>query len=429
MKCPVRHRGVAAILALIVLAMFAILGVAHMWTANSSLVKTENVNRVHRARQQAESGLEYFRLLLTKAELPGGVTGEALATALVEALPAPLNTEISADDSDGGFTATLSADGSVVTLSVCGRHGEVHRTVTMDFIPGSSIFDYAVAGMGEIEMKNNSRVRGANSVSEANVLSATYQPNKGFKLSNNAAIEGDVYAPNPDADVNVSRDASIGGEYGRSAELEDHIHRGINDVEFPEVDSSVFEPFVGITVVDADTPTEGVPFANIRIAEGANPDFEDSTIEGVVFIETPNEVTFSGNTTIAGVIITQDAGDGAYSKNKIEFKDNATIRGVEDLGDEYSGLKQLPGSSVLAPGFEVKFKDNFGTIRGALAADKFTFDKDTSGTMHGPIICYSSEKITLSGNSVLTFDRSASPDAPPGFALTLVAVPGTYLEH
>ena len=435
MKCPIRQRGVAAILALIILSMFTILGVAHMWAANSSLLKTANLSRVHRARQQAESGLDYFRLLLTSAEVPAGVTGDDLLAALGEALPAPLNTEISADGSDNGFTATLSADESVVTLSVRGRQGEVQRTITMDFnlIPESGIFDYAVAGMCQIEMKDNSRIRGANSISEANVLSATYQPNKGFKLSNNAAIEGDVYAPNPDADVQVSPNASIGGEDGHSAQLWDHIHRGINDVEFPEVDPSVFEPFVGPTVVYADTPTEGGTFANIRIAHGATPEFQDTIIKCVVFIETPNKVKFSGNARIMGVIVTQDAGDGAHGANKIEFKDNARIGGVVELPDEsqYSALKELPGASVLAPGFEIKFKDDFGTIKGALAADKFTFDKDTSGTVHGPIICYSSQKLKLSGNSVLRFDRSHSPEVPPGFVTPskLVAIPSTYREH
>jgi len=436
MKGPVRRRGVAAILALIILAMFTILGVAHMWTANSSLVQTEDLSRVHRSRQQAESGLDYFRLLLTSVEVPAGVTGDDLIAAVVEALPAPLNTEISADGSDNGFTAALSTDGDVVTLSVSGRHGEVQRTITMDFslVPGSGIFDYAVAGMCEIEMKDDSRVRGANSISEANVLSATYSTNKAFKLSNNARIDGDVYAPNPDAYAELSGDASIGGEDKDSGELPDHIHIGIDDVEFPEVDPSVFEAFA-VNTVDKDTNTTGSEaFTNIRIEAGANPTFSDDvTIMGVIFVETPNKVKFSDNVTITGVIVTQDAGDGAHGANKIEFKDNARIGDVEELPDEpqYSSLKQLPGSSVLAPGFEVKFKDDFGTVKGALAADKLTFDKDTSGTVHGPIICYSSQKIKLSGNSVLTFDRSDSQEDLPGFVkkMSLLAVPSTYREH
>ena len=436
MKYPVRQRGVAAILALIVLAMFTILGVAHMWAANSSLVKTENLSRVHRARQQAESGLDYFRLLLTSAEVPAGVTGDDLLAALGEALPAPLNTEISADGIDNGFTAALSTDGDVVTLSVSGRDGEVQRTITMDFslVPGSGIFDYAVASMGNIVMTGNSGIRGASSPSEANVLSATYSTNKAFKLSNNARIDGDVYAPNPDAYAQLSGNASIGGEDKDSEELPGHIHIGIDDVEFPEVDPTVFESFA-TDIVEADTPTGGNrTFTNIRIEAGADPNFSGNvTIKGVVFIETPNKVKFSGNTRITGVIVTQDAGDGAHEANKIEFKDNARIRGVEQLPSEpkFSGLKELPGSSVLAPGFAVKFKDDFGTIEGALAADKFTFTKDASGTVRGPIICYSSQQIKLSGNSVLSFDRSASPAAPPGFttSLTLVAVPSTYREH
>ena len=125
MKRSPRRRGVAAVLALIVLAMFTILGVDHIWSANSSLLKAANLNRVHQARQQAESGLEYFTYVLTRAEVPAGLTGEALLAALADALSAPLNTEISADDSNGGFTAALSAEGSVVTLTVRGRPGSI----------------------------------------------------------------------------------------------------------------------------------------------------------------------------------------------------------------------------------------------------------------------------------------------------------------
>ena len=424
-------------LALIVLAMFTVLGLAHIRAANSSLLKAANLNRVHRARQQAESGLEYFTYILTRAEVPADVTGEALVAALADASPAPLNTEISADDSDGGFTATLSADGSVVTLTVCGRQGEVQRTVTMDFNlapAGSSIFDYAVAGMGKIEMSDNSRIRGANSPSEANVLSATYRTNKAFKLSGNACIDGDVYAPNPDAYAQLSDNASIGGENRQSEEIQDHIHIGIEDVEFPEVDPSVFESFA-VNLVEKKTKTEGdETFTNIRIKAGADPDFSGNVIiNGVVFIEKPNKVKFSDNATITGIIVTQDAGDGAHNANKIEFSGNARIRGVGHLPDEsaFTGLKKLPGSSLLAPGFGVAFKGDFGTIEGAMAAERFTFDKDVSGTVHGAVISYGSEQISLSGNSVLTFDRSDSPDVPPGFSTpsTLVAVPSTYREH
>jgi len=437
MKRSARRRGVAAVLALIVLAMFTVLGVAHIRAANSSLLKAANLNRVHRARQQAESGLEYFTYILTRTEVPAGLTGESLVAAVAAALPAPLNTEISADDSDGGFTAALLVEGSVVTLTVRGRQGQVQRTVTMDFNlapAASSIFDYAVAGMGKIQMSDNSRIQGANGPFEANVLSATYQTNKAFKLSDNARIDGDVYAPNPDAYAQLSGNASIGGENRQSEEIQDHIHIGIEDVEFPEVDPSVFESFA-VNIVEEKTETNGNrTFTNIRIKAGADPDFSENVIvNGVVFIEKPNKVKFSDNATITGVIVTQDAGDGAHNANKIEFKDNARIRGVGHLPDEsaFSGLKELPGSSLLAPGFGVMFEGDFGTIEGAMAAKCFTFDKDVSGTVRGPVISYGSEQIKLSGNSVLAFDRSGSPEVPPGFSMpsTLVAVPNTYREH
>ena len=421
-------------MALIVLAMFTVLGIAHIRAANSCLVETENLSHVHRARQQAESGLVYFTFLLTGVEIPTGITGQELVTYLADELPAPLDAEISADGPGRGFTATLSAVDTVVTLSVSGRESQVRRTVSMDFnlVPGK-IFGYAVASAGHFKIGGSSRIQGANSPSEADVLSVTYETNRAFTLTNSAAIEGDVYATNPEANVNVSGNATIGGEDRHSEDILDHIHIGIRDVAFPEVAPAVFESFA-TNIVDGDTPTDGdTTFTNIRIAAGTDPDFSgDTTINGVIFIETPNKVEFSGKTTITGVIVTQDADGGSY-RNNITFKDNMTLRGVNQLPDEsqFAGLKALPGSFLLAPGFEVEFEDDFGAVYGAMAADCFRLKKNKGGTVHGPIICYSSEETKLQGTSILTFDRSGSSEVPSGFAkpMALEAVPSTYREH
>jgi len=45
-------------------------------------------------------------------------------------------------------------------------------------------------------------------------------------------------------------------------------------------------------------------FENIRVVAGTNPNFTGhATLKGIVFIEAPNVVTFSGGTTITGIII------------------------------------------------------------------------------------------------------------------------------
>ena len=437
MRPLTRQSGVISVLAIIFLAMFATMGIAYAATTNNSMLRAVNLSGVQDAQLQAESGLEYFAHLLTQLRLPVGLSGQELAAAVESALSAPLNSEISAEASGRGFTAALAANGSTITLTVHGRAGAVRRAISMDFAPvrgDSAIFDYGVASMGHIRMTGNARLRGANSPEEAKVYSGTYATDEAYKLTGNCSIDGDIYAANPDAYATLTGNVSIGGEGIWSEDIPDHIHMGTGDQEFPEVDPAVFEPFA-TSIVDAGTSTSGnKTFSNIRILAGVNPTFSGNiTLRGVVLVEQPNQVTFSGNLDITGIIVTEDAGDGTYESNTIRFAGNTTVHGVEQLPDEpqYAELRQTPGSFLLAPGFGVEFTGNFGTVGGTMAADMFKFTGNAGGTVHGSLICYSDAEMKMTGNSNLTFDRSASPGTPPGFSIpdTLAPLPATYTEH
>jgi len=283
-------------------------------------------------------------------------------------------------------------------------------------------------------MTGNAKVRGANDPSEANVLTCTYDDPEAVKLTGNCEIEGDVSISNPDAYATLTGNTRIGGESIWGGDIMDHIHIGIGDVAFPEVDPTVFEPFA-VNIVDSGTSTSGnKTFTNIRILADTNKTFSGNiTLNGVVFIEAPNTVHFSGNVTITGVVVTEDAGEGAYDTNTIKFTGNTTVRGVEELPDEpeFSALRQMPGSFLLAPGFGVQFTGNFGTVSGTLAADSFKWTGNAGGTVHGTIINYGDSEFKLTGNSNLSFDRSGDPETPAGFATPgrLVPVPSSYTEY
>jgi hypothetical protein len=90
----------------------------------------------------------------------------------------------------------------------------------------------------------------------------------------------------------------------------------------------------------------------------------------------------------------------------------------------------MPGSFILAPGFGLEFVGNFGTVGGGMAADEFKFTGNAGGLVRGMIINYSDSAFTLTGNSRIRFDRSSSPDIPPGFSLPqrIVLRPDTYVE-
>jgi hypothetical protein len=199
------------------------------------------------------------------------------------------------------------------------------------------------------------------------------------------------------------------------------------------VDPTVFQPFA-VNIVDGNTSTSGnKTFTNIRIKAGTNPTFSgNTTLKGVIFVEQPNRVTFAGNTTMTGMIVTQTAPSNTYTSNTISFTGNTTFSGVENLPDtsDFHVLRTMPGSSILAPGFGLTFTGNFGTVGGCMAADSFSFTGNAGGTIRGGIINYSDSQFSLTGNSSIIVDRSGTPTTPPGFALpsTTKANPDTYLE-
>jgi len=465
---PNRQRsGMAMILALALLTVMASVAVALIAETATSLQQADNFVDAASAQRQAESGLAFHCYVLRNLALPAGVQGGDL----VEAVAAGLRAQLDGTDTLGGgiilhdanspwdantiiipsiatsdrtnFSAVLSLSDTSPTalnLTVTGRDGTISRTLGIGFevvSAGSTFFgDYGVASRGKVSMTGNARIRGANDPSEANVLSATYSHDEAVDLTGNCEIEGDLAISNPDGYASLSGNVSIGGEDMGSDAIFDHIHTGIGEVDFPEVDPAVFEPFA-THIVDGSTSTSGnKTFENIRILAGTNKTFSGNiTLKGVIYIETPNQVHFSGNVTITGVIVTQDAGDDAHETNTIKFTGNTTARSVEELPDEpqFAQLREMPGAFLLAPGFGAEFTGNFGTLSGCMAADRFKFTGNAGGTIKGGLINYGDTELKLTGNSNLTIDRSDAPEVPPGFALssraTLSVRPATYREY
>jgi hypothetical protein len=450
---PNRPPAFACILALILLAVMAALGAAFAMGSGLSLVRSTNQASVQCSLLQSESGLAYLTYILRSVTLPAHCSGQDLLNAMAAALQTRLNgtgnlagAQVTVQGStlsipsiptdQGSFRASISLNGEdAINLTVIGSDGQTTRSVGLMFGASgghSPVFDYGIATRSAVQITGNASVSGANDPSEAHIFSATYSTQEAFRLTGNAHLDGDIYAANPDAYVTLTGNITVGGATG--AAIQNHIHIGAGDLEFPEVDPTVFEPFA-TNIVDSKTPTTGnLTFTNIRIRANTNPTFTgNTTLQGVIFIEVPNQVKFTGNMNLTGVIVTQDAGDNAYTSNTLRFTGNTTFRGVELLPDtpEFSQLRQMPGASLLAPGFGVTFTGNFGAVGGCLAADAFTWTGNASGTIYGPIINYGDSTFTLTGNSRITIDRSTHPQDPPGFSspTKLTPVAASYREY
>lgn len=446
------RRGVVFITALVLVTVAASLGVVICWASMSNLQQAHNHSKSQRAAMQAESGLAYLTYLLRQASLPLAGTDQAILDPLAEHLSDCLDqgaamggatvsydgTTISVpwmrkDDSQDGFSAELwMAEPNVLRVWVLGRAGDVYRKVQIDCnaTGGHPIFGFGISSKGPICFENNIEVRGQNDPSEARLLSMA--PGLAFRLEDDLTLDGDVYAPDPNATVNVNGTGTIAGVPMWDPNVYDHVHIGEGFPSFPEIDTSVFEGFA-TAIVDSSVETDGTRnFKNIRIKAGTNPSFSGTiNIQGVVFIEQPNKVTFGAGTTITGVICTEAATPGP--DNLIKFENGTYSYGTDELPDiaPFREIREMTGSFILAPGFRVKFENDSGVINGLIAADHVKFENAFNGTLRGGIICYGDDEIVAENLSCFTIDHDKYNDVPAGFVVDerrIVPNANSYVE-
>ena len=472
-SCRAHNRsGIASILAMLFLALMSSLAVAFFSTTNVGLKQTENLKDVSAARLEAEGGLAFLTYQIRRHAPTDPGTGQDLLSSMAEGLGQAMNASgtlqggsivydgqtitvpsIAVNGEGRSFNATISlVNDTTVLLRVTGNSGGVSRAIGVQFTLqaggySAGAFDFGIAARGPISMTGNAKVTGANTIEEADMLSAIYGNPQAFSITGNSDVEGDISVSDPDTTVKLCGNISVGGESMNGTKtlpdpedtdpICEHVHVGIGAVDFPEVDPTPFEPFA-VNIVDSHTNTAGnKTFNNIRILANSNKTFAGNvTLNGVIFIEAPNRIHFSGNVTVTGVIVTQDAGDDAYEDNTIKFSGNLVSKGVEELPDtsEFHDLREMPGSFILAPGFGTEFVGNFGTVNGCMAADKFKWTGNAGGTIKGSIIAYSDAEFKLTGNSHIIIDRDGTPETPPGFGgagtqLVLVLLPDTYIEY
>ena len=281
-------------------------------------------------------------------------------------------------------------------------------------------------------MTGNVQIQVINSSSTNSVFIESLSNDEALEMIGNAQIQGDVSIVNPDAYVGLGGNCQIGGETGQDA-VDNHVTFGADTVEFPTPDLAQFERFA-TNIIDSSVSTNGnKSFENIRITSSTDPNFNGNIdITGVVYIESPNHVIFSGNTTIIGVIVAEGDMDVPDSQDLLDFSGNLSCQGVSQLpqGSQFDELREMTGTFILAPGFHVSFSGNFETITGVIAASGVTFDGNARGTITNSVINYSDSPLAITGNSDLIIDRSNSVSNPSGFgnSIELVFDPGSYSE-
>ena len=441
--------GYALMVALVFLTLFTALAVAIAASSDINMVIARNRGESHQAGALAETGLLLLEHHLGGLEVPGSFDAESLHQALASYLVTAWNgssmldagdiwgdaegvhfppiTVVRSDGRSGAIDVFLSADGGaaaspIITIESTGRFGKAARNVSYRMTTVDSwalLSRYGVASRSNIQMSGNAQVVGANEPTEGSILSATYVEMEAITLTGGVYVSGDVAVSNPEASISKKGKVSIDGSEIYGAET----------VSWPTPNPALFRPYA--TNVITSPPAPGTVLSNIYIPANTNPTFNsDVVINGVVYIEQPNQVKFNGNLTLCGMIVTDEANNPTV--NTITFAGNTSVLGVENLppGNPYDGLRDLTGTFLLAPGFGAKFTGGFTTLNGSMVASGFEFSGNAGGTIRGSVVNLADSYFIVKGDVSLKFDHQNANPNPAGLIrpYILVCVPGSYEE-
>jgi len=452
-KKIVYRKGAALIISMIFVLIFSALAVSMATMSGTNLQLADNQRKANRAHACAESGVDILRFWLGRISMPGMTQPNErfsyLAYFLQDDLTSNIPIAIDANHISIGaeenpvvlysspaqyFSAEIQTTSNIdiLQMDVTGSTGGIDRTIRVNYNFGTranTVFDYGVATKGALKLHGNIEMNGANVALDAGVYIESEDANA-LEIIGNSSIAGDVTITNPDATVTLQGgQASIGGETGQDA-IDNHVTVGAPTTEFPVPEPNYFRHYVENTYDPNNVLAE---YDNVIIPAGTDPiTFGNVTFRGIVFIEAPNIVTFTGNTTITGIIVGNGDLSDNSGTNQICFTGTVNSYPVTDLPEEtqFEQLRNETGTFLMAPGFSVSFGGNFNTLNGAIAANGIEFFGDAGGTIDGSVINYSGSPMTLSGNSDLFFSRSGTDQMPAGFGpeIILYYVPSSYSE-
>lgn len=446
-----RH-GVTAVLAMLYLVLFSSLALGFYAASSLSVQIVANDKRANLALIAAESGMDFMRYQLANVTIPHGTTEAQLFPTLYNALcnnfdgtavasiskqdnliTIPATGDVALDNTGSSrFRCTIENLGQKILVKVVGRYGAARsglatRTIRMEYglaRNASKVFDYGVASNGKVTTDGASRIRGATDPKKGSILSATMTDLIPVEALGKE-ISGDVSITNPNGTVRLGSGVSVGGTSSTTEINKEHIHKGVPAPEFPTVDVTAFKQYA------TNTYTGGSTLVNARIPANTNPTFTGGAVlKGVIFIETPNVVTFRGNADLQGVIVVQNSPTGTLTSNILDFRGNVSVTGVETLPESFGDLRKLTGSVILAPNFHVRFSGSFGSINGHAIASKFTFDGNASGMIKGSIINLNDTPMLVKGSSEIIIASTGTSNYPAGvfFSSHYAPLPDTYSE-
>jgi len=446
-----QRQGAVLIISMIFVLIFSALAVSMATLSGTNVQLASNQHKVGCAIASTESGQEAMRYWLTRVEIPSSTPPSNYFGTIVDTLQNDLTDNsisnitvlidgsilpVAMDSANGqGFEGEIIIDGNnpnILQVYTTGGGSEITRTIRVhyDIEPYEyPIFDFGLATKGPVHFLGNPTIRGINSNSEADIYIDSENNNLAMLVTGNTNFDGDITIGNTTANVDFWGDVEIGGDTGQSA-IDNHVTIGAESPEFPVPDTQHFLQYATGDVIDSSTDlTDSMILTNATIQAGTDPNFLGNIIiEGILYIEQPNILTFNGNVDSRGMIVAE--GDvNNPGTNSMTFLGNFATNPYPS-GVEFDAIRSETGSSILAPGFAASFEGNFSAIGGVMAVSGAHFSGNVNAVVKGTIVNYSENPTVVEGNATLNFDRSDNIKVPAGFDTHCILTynPASYEE-
>jgi hypothetical protein len=451
-----RRRGVTAVLAMLFMILFATLAIGFVALIGSSTQISHNDAESARTMLAAESAMQFARYHLARIDIEKDANPEKTFDNLYAALAARLNGTINMASHNP--TRTLEADGTWV-IDIPGRSGGAFNHI--DF--GGGI------GLGRISIRMKDQALDVRAYGTPAALSAVRRgiqydfeetqalwtiPGPGvltrspIEIGNGAKIfGGDVTSATAStavASMSMTGGSKIGGDFyyvdgalpptfSNGAKLDGEVIRLDDPPSFPVVDTSAFEQFVParsaapgpkvITRDNIDSFASNHNFINIRIKAnntGSTIAFGNSqNLYGVIWVETPNRISFGGGGRLTAIIVTDNGTVIAPGGNRLTLDNGVRMYPLSQLdpadftagtwaAERLDELKAMKTPLILAPRFELVLAGGLRTYEGAMVADAFDISNGYKGTIAGALIGLGEGGFRMMGGGQVDFAAGES---------------------
>ena len=433
-----RERGIVCVVAMMFLIVFIVLAVGFYAAMAMAAQISANERAVATSQLAAESGMEYMRYQMGMLDIAPTVPAARIFEEVARQLNANLTgtttlgprgvgydgRSITIPDDPAGYIR-LSPDGpgfravvsdiepGVVKVKVVGTPGSapsrLGRAIEVEYVTAHNptiVFDYGVASNGKVQLKStaSTKITGDPDVSASIMSTSGGSPSV---VTGGGPIDGKLAVMTAKTQVSLGG-GSVGGATASADILANHVSVLPRPPEFPWVDTTVYKPFATNTYAAVSYQK------NIRVPANTNPKFNaGDVIDGILYIESPNNVTFRGAATINGLIVFENAGAPTGPGNSLDFRGNVSPQAMPDT-PEFAALRDLAGGlAIAAPTASVTISGSVdANVTGSVIASSVKLDGSADIFIRqGSLIARSDDPLLVEGKGV-NFIGSAS-DNPP----------------